>query len=218
MRYINNERGNAAIFLLWLLGIVAIIFLLTVNLVKVFIVKEHANVAVEQAALAGTSVLLDKTKEAVSEFDSKFTLDPLYLADREAQRLADGGKSVSQLIEDKKTLLMSRGHGQGDAYIKAANDILPDRIKRHYFLRQELQHVLNYPGSEFTSAVVQVLDQNQARVEDTEIVLSSDDWRVEVKSTVRFESISDHEYIGEFVKDIPQVGYGPTLKYLENIY
>jgi hypothetical protein len=53
MKYVQNEKGNAAFYLLWLLGIVAIIFVLTINIIKVYVVKEHANLAVEQAALAG---------------------------------------------------------------------------------------------------------------------------------------------------------------------
>ena len=120
MTYLKNEKGNAVIFLLWLLGIVAIIFVLTINIVKVYIVKEHANLAVEQAALAGTSVLLEKTKEAIEEFDSK--PDLLYLADRDLQRLADGGRGVGDLIEEKKLNYMAGGMDESNAYIKAANE------------------------------------------------------------------------------------------------
>ncbi|MBM4763254.1 hypothetical protein [Bacillus sp. B15-48] len=218
MNYFKNERGNAAIFLLWLLGIVAIIFILTINIVKVYIVKEHANLAVEQAALAGTAVLLEKTKKAVKDFDTKPTLDPLYILDREAQQTLDLGKSVSELIENRKNQLVGSGRAEADAYIKAANEILPVRVDRHYFLKKELKDAFGSLGSELSAAVIRVINDNDARQEDTVIELSNDHWRVEVESTVRFESISDNKYIMSFFEDIPQVGYGPTLSFLEKVY
>ena len=65
--------------MLWLLGIVAIIFVLTVNIAKVYIVKEHANLAVEQAALAGTSVSTRKNNRRLLKIlTTTPTLDPLY--------------------------------------------------------------------------------------------------------------------------------------------
>lgn len=213
MSYIENERGNAAIFLLWLLGIVAILFIVTINIVKVYVVKEQANMAVEQAALAGTAVLLDKTKEAVKEFDT----NPLYLLESEVQLIADG-KSVSALIDDKQTDLMRAGWEEADAYIEAANEILPEKVQLYVFLKHELRDALTGSGFELSQTVERVLDNNNARLEDTEYELSNADWRVEVKSTVRFESISDNKYIKRFFEDIPQIGYGPTLKYLENVY
>ena len=222
MRFVKNENGNAAIFMLWLLGIVAIIFVITVNIIKVYVVKEQANLAVEQAALAGTAVLLEKTKEAVNEFDTRPTVDPLYLADREVQKLTDSGKSVGDLIEEETEKYLARGMDEGDAYIKAANKILPSRVNGHPFLKKELKNSLGLSTSDvpylFSSAVLETIDQNQAKTEKTEVELSREDWRVEVKSVVQYESISDQKFITSFLSDIPQIGYGPTLTYLENVY
>ncbi len=222
MKFVKNENGNAAIFMLWLLGIVAIIFVITVNIIKVYVVKEQANLAVEQAALAGTAVLLEKTKEAVNEFDTRPTVDPLYLADREVQKLADSGKSVEMLIEEETEKYLTRGMDEGDAYIKAANKILPSRVNGHPFLKKELKRSLGLSSSDavylFSSAVFKTIDENEAKTEKTEIELSREDWRVEVKSVVQFETISDQKFIASFLSDIPQKGYGPTLAYLENVY
>jgi hypothetical protein len=41
---------------------------------------------------------------------------------------------------------------------------------------------------------------------------------VEVKSTATFESVNDNKFVEYFERKIPQKGYGPKLKYLENIY
>ncbi|WP_071396390.1 Tad domain-containing protein [Bacillus tuaregi] len=222
MKHLKNENGNAAIFMLWLLGIVAVIFILTVNIVKVYVVKEQANLAVEQAALAGTAVLLDKTKEAVNRFDTRPTIDPLYLADREVQRITDSGKSIEELIQQEMGKFLARGLDEGDSYIMAVNKVLPERIEGHPFLKKELKQSLGLSSSDtvylFSPAVMSVITDNQARAERTELSLSREHWRIEVKSAVLFESISDESFMSSLLSDIPQIGYGPTLEYLEKIY
>lgn len=68
------------------------------------------------------------------------------------------------------------------------------------------------------STVQDIINENKANSEDTEIEFSQEKWRLEIKSTATFESISDHKYISKFLEDIPQVGYGSSLKYLESVY
>jgi hypothetical protein len=222
MSYLRNEKGNAAIFLLWLLGIFTIVFLISINIVKVYIVKEHASLSVDQAALAGTAAIIERTKKAVEDFDEKETLDPLYIADRASQRAASLGKSVGQLIEEKKNEYLNSGMDEADAYIKAVNKILPNHIHAHPFLKKEMRSNLGLSSSDakyiYSPAVLDVIANNQGRTEDTEPVLSTSEWRIEVKSTVRFESITDNKFISKFISDIPQKGYGPKLSYLEAVY
>ncbi|KAB2330090.1 hypothetical protein [Bacillus mesophilum] len=218
MKWLNNERGNAAIFMLWLLGIVAIIFVLTINIVKVYIVKEHSSLSAEQAALAGTAVLIENTAQAIENYER----NPNYLLIREIHELAEG-KSYSEQIEDKKNQYLSSGSDESTAYIKAVNEVLTqERLIENGFLKQELRRELSETkaGAEalVRSAVMNVINSNHARTEDTEISFSLDKWRVEVESTVRFESVSDNKYISRFIEDIPQKGYGPTLAYMENVY
>lgn len=222
MRHLQNEEGNAAFYLLWLLGIVALIFVLTINIVKVYIVKEHANLAVEQAALAGTAVILEKTKEAVKDFDTCPTKNPWCLTERELHKVANGGKSVGFLIEKKKADYINGGMDEADAYIKASNEILPKKVNNHHYLKKILRDKLGDSRTDayyiYSSAIMNIIDQNKARTEDTEIEISNDDWRIEVKSTVSFETVSDNKYISKFIDKIPQKGYGPTLSYLEDVY
>nr|WP_295974879.1 hypothetical protein [uncultured Bacillus sp.] len=222
MIYLKNEKGNAAIYMLWLLSIVAIIFVLIINIVKVYIVKEQANLVVEQAALAGTNVLLEKTEEAVRDFDTVPTLDPLFIADRELQRLTDSGRSIGDLIEDQKVHYMNNGMDSADAYIKAANKILPDRIMKHPFLKRELKNRLGQSSSDtyyiYSPTVLETIVDNNGKINQTNINLSVEEWRIEVKSSVVFESISDNKFINHYIQDIPQKGYGPTLSYLKNVY
>ncbi|MGI8386742.1 hypothetical protein [Robertmurraya sp. P23] len=218
MKVWNNERGNAAIYMLWLLGIVAIIFVLTINIVKVYIVKEHSSMSAEQAALAGTAVLVEKTSQAIENYES----NPVNIPVRGLHELAEGRK-ISELIEKKKNDYISSGYDESDAYIKAVNNVLTKgRLDWNGFLKKELRDELSdsASGAEYLirPTILEVIEKNSAREEDTEVSFSSDKWRVEVKSTVRFESVSDNRIISTFIEDIPQRGYGPKLAYIEHVY
>lgn len=214
MKYLRNERGNAVFFMLWLLGIVAILFLIVLNLAKVFIVKEHASLSVEQAAIAGTAAIIEKTMEAVKDFDSG--------PESVAQQVLDGGKSIEDLITDKEAEYTANGASESDAFIKAANDVLPPRLDKHPLLKIAFRNRLGNDSSDLyavaTADIQDIIESNQANMEDTEILFDEDDWRLEVKSTATFQSISDNKYIQDFLAKIPQRGYGPSLSYLESVY
>ncbi|WP_458415049.1 hypothetical protein ACNQFZ_09725 [Schinkia sp. CFF1] len=221
MKNLQNEKGNASLYLLWIFGIFSILFVPTINIVKIYVVKEHANLAVEQAALAGTSVLLDKTKEAIDEFENSSTLDPFYIADRVSQLSMDSGKSVSELIDEKKNDYISGGMEEGVAYVKAMNKILPDRIDQHPYLKKELKDKLGLTSTDmyyiFSPTVQNIIGENKGLTDETKVKFTSK-WQIEVKSAVKFETIFDNKYISQFIYKVPQKGYGPALKYLENIY
>ncbi|PLS15390.1 hypothetical protein CVD28_24010 [Bacillus sp. M6-12] len=214
MSVLNNERGNATFYLLWLLGIVALIFVITINIVKVYIVKEQANLSVEQAALAATAVLLEKTDYAVKEFESSSP-------ESAAQMMLDR-KSISQLIEEKKAEYMNSGKDEATAYIKAANEILPSRLVLYPTLKSAFRTSLGASEAEISSIVApevqEIISQNNANADDTTIEFSTEKWRIEIKSTATFESIADNKYISYFLRDIPQKGYGPVLEYIESVY
>jgi hypothetical protein len=63
-----------------------------------------------------------------------------------------------------------------------------------------------------------VIGENNGNAESTAATVSKEKWRVEVKSTVTFETVSDHKWIKSFTSELPQRGYGPQMEYLKKIY
>lgn len=182
-------------------------------MVEIFITKEQANSAVEQAAIAGTSILIEKTTEAIEAFDSN-------IDESKGQKLVDL-KTIGQQVAERKQQYIHRNYSNSEAYIKALNDILPNKIRTYPSLRQEFtDRFASTPISDMVYGNVQeVLKANKGNVDNPspEIVLSPENWRLEVKATVTFESISDHKFIGRFIGKIPQKGYGPSLVYLKEV-
>lgn len=209
MNYVKNEKGTSAFYLLWITGIVLAIFVIVINIAKVYIIKEQANTAVEQAAIAGTSVLIEKTKEAIDAFDSS----PESLPQKEADV-----KTISEQIDEKKMEYLSQNYSDSEAYIRALNDILPSKLALYNELKMEFETRLRDSTSLIYDAAQQVISANHGNIDErTEIILSREKWRIEIKATTTFESISDNKFIAAFIKKIPQKGYGPSLVYLKEI-
>ncbi|TMU82719.1 hypothetical protein FGG79_20780 [Bacillus sp. BHET2] len=212
-KYIGNEKGNSIFFILWLFGIVAIVFLLVANIAKIYVVQAQANSSVEQAAFAGTSVLIEETTRTIEEFDGSGI--------SAAQKFLDGGKSIKEQIEEKQQELEDSGRTSDLAYLHALNDVLPGELEEHPLLKEAFsEHFSRDPSlnSRIRNTAQSILTDNNANPEDMDITLSTEEWRIEVKSTATFESIADKKLIEVFQEKVPQKGYGPKLKYLEKVY
>ena len=61
MKHIENEKGSAAIFLLWIMTVIIVLSLLIVNIAKVYAVKQQASTAAQLGAFAATSDILFAT-------------------------------------------------------------------------------------------------------------------------------------------------------------
>ncbi|WP_156289392.1 hypothetical protein [Oceanobacillus salinisoli] len=209
---LDDERGNAAIYLIWLLGIVSIIFLIVINISKVYITGAQSSNATEQAAIAGTSVIVSETKTAIEKFDA----NPL----SDLTRAHHNMKSMGDVIEDQKDSYEDTGLSEDQAYIKALNHVLPEEIDAHPLLENTIkEHFISVGlNNRIYSTVTSIIEENHGNAADTQVILSDEDWRLEVESSVDYNSISDQKYIPEITEKIEGEGFGPTLEYLSRLY
>ncbi|MGV3464075.1 MAG: pilus assembly protein TadG-related protein [Heyndrickxia sp.] len=213
MKYLKNERGNSFFYILWLMTIVVIMLVIVLNIAKAFVVKQQADTAVEQAAIAGTREIIVRTNEAIKAFDDSL----LSLGEDVTE-----GKTIEEQVDEKKRYFKNRNYPEAEAYIKALNEVLPSKIDTNETLRQKFIDKLG-DKTTMTSlarpAVETIIGDNHGNKYDPEPELDfTNDWRLEVKATATFESISDNKIIAKFLDKIPQKGYGPKLEYLENVF
>ncbi|MFB4169301.1 hypothetical protein [Virgibacillus sp. JSM 102003] len=208
----GNERGNAAFYMIWLLGIVAILFLIVINISNIFVTGAQSSNTSEQAAIAGTSVILDETKKAINKFDD----NPLSVPTRAHHNM----KTIKEVIEDKKNTYQQTVFSEEQAYIKALNNVLPGEIEEHGLLKDTIKDHFNSVNlnDKIYAVVTSVVSDNQGNAADTQVVLSNTEWRLEVKTSVDYHSISDQQYIPEITDKIDGEGFGPSLEYLEKLY
>ncbi len=219
MRYVSNENGNATFYMIWLLGVVALIFVIVINMVKVYVVKEHATLSAEQAAIAGTATLLKFTEKAIDEVDN----DPVMMA----ERLLTGEEKLAKQVNDKQqSYIHNQNMDRSTAYIKAVNEVIPGKMNQHFLFENLIKHKFKAEiGSSIWElqtkvgpSIQEMIVMNGGNISNTEILFSTSKWRLEVKSTVNFHSVTDHKFITSFVDSIPQKGYGPSLEFLQRIY
>ena len=212
MKYLSNDRGNSAFYLIWIIGISAVIFVIVVNIAKVYVVKQHAATATQQAAFAGTVVLLEATQEGIENFDSDLTKSA-------AQKVIDKGKSIEDQIDEKVDEFVAQDEDLQLAYIKAYNEVLPEKIKKHPQFKKEMEDTFSDSGlsGKLLSAVQSTITANEANAESVEVLLSNSKWRVEVTADATYKTITDGTYLKSFTSDIKQKGIGPALQYLESI-
>lgn len=212
MKYVSNDRGNSAFYLIWILGISAVIFVLVVNIAKVYLVKQQAATATQQAAFAGTVVLLDVTQEGIENFDRDLT-------ESAAQKVLDMGKSIEDQIDEKVDEFVANDEDLQMAYIKAYNEVLPEKIKKHPQFKKEMKETFRDSGlsEKLLSAVQSTITANEANADDVVVLLSDTKWRVEVTADATYKTITDGTYLNSFTSDIKQKGVGPSLEYLESV-
>lgn len=217
MKHLRNERGNGMVYMLWIMVMSIAICVIVLNFAKVYAVKQQAATATQQAALAGTSVLIQATREAVRDFDT-YSGDVEVIAQRALQRVADGGKSIENLVDEKAQEYRYQGLPKDIAYINAMNDILTPRMETHGSLKSLVNDQVILANGDFKQTVREVVKKNGGNEERIEVVFTSD-FRVEVKADVTYESITDsaEKYIEKITKEVPQKGYGPSLLFLRGV-
>lgn len=208
LSHVRNEKGSAAIYLLWIMTVIIVLTLIIVNIAKVYAVKQQASTAAQLGAFAATSEILLATEEGIKDFDLEML-----------KKAIEAGVEYEPLWDDiveRKESYMTSGVGEQEAYIKALNDILPGRLVGEDELREKLS-INDALKSKISSSVQQVVRKNEGNEEHLEIIISKEKYRVEVKTDATYKTIGNGEYIDSFQKDIPQIGYGPELSYLQYV-
>ena len=210
MKHLKNEQGSGMVYILWIMVVSIVIFVIVLNIGKVYAVKQQAATATQQAALAGTAVIVQATKQGISDFDA---------SEESAKQKEDYGKSVGQLIEEEKSKNIDRGQSKEIAYINALNDLLPELMIEYPFLFTSIKIQTDGAELSFKQTVREVLEKNGANIEQSTVIFSLTERRVEVEADTTYESITDiaEQYIKSFEKEIPQKGYGPSLKFVSGL-
>ncbi|MCM3719804.1 Tad domain-containing protein [Fictibacillus phosphorivorans] len=212
----NNERGNASFYLIWLLGLTALLFFFVINISKIFFASETATNAAEQASLAATDVVYDAINNAVMEFDSHPIHGPLFFT-------SHGLKSLQDVIEERKIELRSTKPSLTDsrAQIIAMNEILSDEIPQIDALNDKVKSHLESPNTiaALKFAVEQNISNNKAISEGNSIIYFNNDERIEINAKVNPKLTSFQNFFKKSVDTLRKNGQGPRIpfvKYLDD--
>ncbi|MBH0167590.1 Tad domain-containing protein [Fictibacillus sp. 7GRE50] len=208
----NNERGNATFYLIWLLGLTALLFFFVINISKVFFASEQATNAAEHASLAATDVVYDAVNEAVSDFDSHPIHGPLFFA-------SHGLKSLKDIIEKRKLEIRSSDANitDSEAQIIAINEVLSEEIPQNKELHDLVKSHLEKTDTIFAiqSVASQNIISNGAKDNNASIKYFNSDERIEVDAEADSKLTSFQGFFEKSLKEISKTGQGPEVPFVK---
>ncbi|WLR52596.1 Tad domain-containing protein [Bacillus tianshenii] len=207
---IRNEKGNVTIFVLSVFFLLMIIvFFVLLNFAKVFIDKQQASNSADQASLAATKLIYDKTEEAIKDYDLYAILNPL-------DPYVPIGPDIS--LKEQQLKGMHPNWSKNEIRYAAIDDILTVELSSNVKLQSFILAGLQSASSEMKGTVNRIITDNGATPAGTTIDMFAKE-RVEVKTSVRYETIKDEEgVIPHFEEQVFQIGKSREIDFVDNVY
>ncbi|BCB02162.1 Tad domain-containing protein [Bacillus sp. KH172YL63] len=210
--YLQEERGNAALFMIGLLSIMMVLFVFVFNLSKIFAVKEEANTTAQQASLAATSVLYDQLDEAIEEYEKGLigTVDSY-------------PESIGQKIEKKESQLRSdpgyNDYSENEIKLEAMDIVLTEEL-RHGIGKEDLDYQLGqdiYNGilPEMVSQAKSTILENGGNLTDATLTIKNGQVFVHASNTM--DGTAFKGFFQGIKEDLFQTSAGPRADFIEEL-
>lgn len=212
-RYIQNERGNGVILIIFSFAIVGIMLILVLNIAMVFTTKEQTSIAAEQASLAATTVIYEKVEPIIQSHIKEVVigLDENGVEIIEYEPLIEKVTAQENAIKSSKPWLSSN-----EAHMQAVNQVLLSEIPDDDKLYPKISGAISSAMSSIPSVVDTIVDNNIVDDVDFEVEWKlNDENRIEVLAKTEFEPVSYDGLNFGGKNNIPQKGRGPQISFLE---
>ncbi|RDI37949.1 Tad domain-containing protein [Falsibacillus pallidus] len=209
---LKEERGNAALFMIGMLGIMMVLFVFVFNLTKVFAVKEEAQTTTQQASLAATAVLYGGLDEAIKDYETTLigTVDSL-------------PESIEMKIDKKKVELQSDSsysdYSNNEISLEAMDIVLTDEL-RHGIGNKKLdevleQHIRNEILPEMMKQARQTILDNHGKLTGAQLVIENG--QVYVRASNKVSGTSIKGFFHNLTGDLFQTSGGPKVDFMEEL-
>ncbi|WP_280771161.1 hypothetical protein [Salipaludibacillus daqingensis] len=206
-RYINNQNGSTVFYLIWGFFLMGMLLILTFNIVNIYVVKNQANIAADQASMAASSEVYKSIKDVISDYEPPGILG---LLEEEEETLAE------KIEEEIESLETSHGYlSTTETEIRAINNVLNDELTTNNHLRSEISESINDSLPSVINVVEKVLEQNNAIVTGSKITLFNEDLRVEVMTSTEYNTTEYSSMMPTLSEDIDQKGVGLSVSFAD---
>ncbi|MFZ2464087.1 MAG: pilus assembly protein TadG-related protein [Caldibacillus thermoamylovorans] len=209
-----DERGNASFYIIWIVFIMGLMLVLIINICGVFVTKQQASNAAEQASIAATDVLYDGIREAVSDYD-QYQIQKFL----EANQLGvfPEEQKLSYKIDQQETNLLAVGYSRNEAAIQAIDQVVEAELPGlDEMLETYITDKIRTKLTDIRQVAADVIQRNNGDTSKSEITVFKDE-RVQVKAVVHFEGQEQEKFLRKIVSDIPQKGSGPKLDFVHRL-
>ncbi|SEP95477.1 hypothetical protein SAMN05216232_1438 [Virgibacillus subterraneus] len=208
---LQNEEGIIALFVLGMLGIIMILLILVVNLGGALAVKESSATTVQQASLAGSSVLYEEVRQIIYDYEDE-TLEGALQAFFE-----DIEEKVGVRADALTSNSSYNGWTANEIHIEAFDQVLKDELNRSV-VREKLEDLLQYENieSKVIDEVKETILENDGVLEGAKLYIR--DHRIYVKAANDMEAFSYDGYMEGIKENIYQESAGPKIDFINVIW
>ncbi|VEF49207.1 helicase/secretion neighborhood TadE-like protein [Bacillus freudenreichii] len=219
---LNNERGNAALFMIGLLAVMMIMFVFVLNLSKVLAVKEQANTTAQQASLAATSVLYEEIWDSIEEYENDLIKKLLEGLDPEAgiSILDLYPKTIEERVDEETVRIQSANpeESHNEARRKAINQVVTEEIQSEpwgYMLRDQLDRDIRFHIiKDMKDAARATINDNGGNTSEAEISIFHND-RIYVRASNDVETTAYGNFLKGIKKKLFQESAGPKIDFVK---
>lgn len=219
---LNNERGNAALFMIGLLAVMMIMFVFVLNLSKVLAVKEQAHTTAQQASLAATSILYEEIWDSIEEYENHLIKKLLEGLDPDAgiSILDLYPKTIEERVDERTVEIQSANpeESQNEARRKAINQVVSEEIQYGTWgdmLRDQLDRDLRFHIiRDMKEAARETITENGGDKSEAEMRIFHNE-RVYVRASNDVESTSYGKFFKGIQKKLFQESAGPKIDFVK---
>lgn len=202
---LSDQRGNMTIFTLTIfLFFLLVFFVALFNFSAVFVDKEKAANSAQLASLAATRDVYEQMEIAIDNYDRAIATmqNPVFLNPIVASTEA--------------ALRASHPHwAESEVRFEAIDDVLADWLPGNGLLQGFVLQGLMVAETKAYGAVRFVLSQNGATLPGSTIRMFTGDHRIEVETSVRFQSESmGFDFLPAFSEKIYQKGQSRQIRFI----
>lgn len=201
---LKSQKGNAVILTIWTLSVLGLMIVIIMNIAKVYVVKEQASIAAEQASLAASAVVYDEVGKVIEHYENEDLFEDETLqekVEKEEQRLQSQNGNLSL----------------NEAHIQAIDYVLLQVLRQDEALREEIKGALERAGGDVQAVVSNIISKNGGKPSGTQIHYFNDDKRIEVVTSARFEAVKYKSMFTGSDSDVSQRGIGIEIPFVDEV-
>lgn len=200
---LRNERGNMTLLTIGTLFFTGLLLVIVVDIGKIFITNQQANIAAEQASLSASSVVYeDVSQHIINTY--------IYINDNDEE---------IRLIDEYRDAVQRAGTTLSDSEKSrwAIDYVLLENMGKDAELRQRVSQTVTASIPRIHQTVGQIITENHGEQNETSVTTFNDDYRIMVETAVEWESTFFPDVLESRTELVEQRAVGMEISFLAGL-
>ncbi|WP_218144039.1 Tad domain-containing protein [Lentibacillus persicus] len=210
-KWLCNEGGNIALFVLGMLSIIMILLVFVVNLGGALATKEQSGTTAQQASMTASSVLYEEVRRVIYEYEDE-TLEGAVQAFFE---------DIEEMVDERASELSGSGDYAdwtvNEIELEAFDQVLTEEMNKDV-VRDKLNELLTVEDieSKVVNKTRNAIVANNGVLDGAELAIKDD--RFYVRAANEMESVSFDGFMEGIQENVYQESAGPRIDFLDVVW